>query len=167
MQVLPCIGTPHSQHPGPLDRPLRSGGCQEKWPVTGWASQAGKQTVSVANEREPGLGPWAQGGVWPSLILTAGGGEGAGDQRWGEPESRQRVPWRPDPSHSWTDRGEGARPCPPAVALTGPDLLHHLPVQPWNPWQHPKTRICRIKNAVRKEVKPRIPILHEGRSKNS
>lgn len=100
-------------------------GYQEKWPVTGWASP-GKQTVSAANEREPGLGLRAWGGPWPSLILTAGGVGGGGGAVLGpEMGSLRADKGSPgDPTlltDGWTHRrtyrqSGSSRLLPPAVA---------------------------------------------------
>lgn len=104
-------------------------GYQEKWPVTGWASP-GKQTVSAANEREPGLGPRAWGGALAIAHPDSRRCRGAGRVELGPEMGSLRVDKGSlrDPTLSQMDghtgrqtvRGEAARLLPPSCGPSGP-----------------------------------------------
>lgn len=110
--------------------------------------------MSAANEREPGLGPRAWGGAQPSLILTGGRRGGPGTRDGGEHESRQRVPWRPDPAHRQTDRQKGGSqdtPHPlwlPSPAVASGDLTSSSPLLDLAGCPLPHGRICRTEENV-------------------
>lgn len=106
-------------------------GYQEKWPVTGWASP-GKQTVSAANEREPGLGPRAWGGApaiaHPDSRRCRGGGGGRvelglemGSLRADKGSPRDPTLLTDGCTHRRTDRQRGVSQAPaPSWDPSGP-----------------------------------------------
>lgn len=97
--------------------------------MTGWASP-GKQTVSAANEREPGLGPRAWGGALAIAHPDSRRCRGAGRVELGPEMGSLRVDKGSlrDPTLSQMDghtgrqtvRGEAARLLPPSCGPSGP-----------------------------------------------
>lgn len=98
-----------------------------------------KQCQRLMSGNQPGAEGPGRGTVIAHPDRRAGGG-GPGTRGGGEHESRQRVPWRPDPAHRQTD-GQGRQPgpqpllapIPPLPWPKGPGLFHHLSCRIWLP----------------------------------
>ena len=107
-----------------------------------------KQCQRLMSGNRPGAEGLGRGTAIAHPDRPAGRGWGAGNQRGGEHESRQRVPWRPDPLQRQTDgQRKGSRPPSPAVAqgdLTVPSSLPSSDLA-----APPTRRLCRTKGPGR------------------